>query len=78
MTKITIRIERRLLERLDATIEHGKFPNRSAAIADALRAMLRRLSRKRLREQCAKLDQLSEQALGDEGLSGDLAEWPEY
>jgi len=78
MTKITIRIERRLLERLDATIEHGKFPNRSAAIADALRAMLKRLSRQRLREECAKRDARSEQALADEGLSSDLADWPEY
>ncbi len=67
MTKITISIERRLLERLDSAIGQGKFPNRSAAIGDALRAMLRRLSRKRLREECAKLDARSEQALADEG-----------
>jgi|HubBroStandDraft_5_1064220.scaffolds.fasta_scaffold2993802_1 Arc/MetJ-type ribon-helix-helix transcriptional regulator len=78
MTKITIRIERRLLEGLDSTIGSGKFPNRSAAIGDALHAMLRRLNRNRLREQCAKLDARSERALADEGLSGDLADWPEY
>jgi hypothetical protein len=40
--------------------------------------MLKRLSRQRLREECAKLDARSEQALADEGLSSDLADWPEY
>jgi metal-responsive CopG/Arc/MetJ family transcriptional regulator len=78
MTRITISIERRLLEQLDSTIGHGKFPNRSAAIADALRAMLQRFSRDRLREECAKLDPRSERALADEGLWSDLADWPKY
>jgi metal-responsive CopG/Arc/MetJ family transcriptional regulator len=78
MTKITIRIEQRLLERLDSTFGPGKLPNRSAPIADALRPMLKRLSRDRLREECAKLDPRSERELANEGLRGDLANWPEY
>ena len=78
MTKITINIERRLLDRLDSTIGHGEFPNRSAAIGDALRAMLKRFSRDRLREECAKLDPRSERALADDGLRSDVADWPEY
>jgi hypothetical protein len=37
-----------------------------------------KVEKSRLAEESAKLDPAYEQALADEGLSGDLAEWPEY
>ena len=54
------------------------FPNRSKAIADAVREKLERFDRTRLARECAKLDQNEEQALADEGLARDLEEWPDY
>ena len=37
-----------------------------------------RLKEGRLAQECAKLDPAFEKALAEEGLSEDLAEWPEY
>jgi hypothetical protein len=39
---------------------------------------LARLEKSRLAQECAKLDPTFEKALAEEGLSEDLAEWPEY
>jgi hypothetical protein len=39
---------------------------------------LERLEHRRLAAECAKLDPVSEQALAEEGLGGDLAAWPAY
>lgn len=36
------------------------------------------LRRARFDEECAKLDPAEERALAEEGLAGDLANWPEY
>jgi hypothetical protein len=37
-----------------------------------------KLDRRRLAEQCAKLQPSEEQALAEEGFTKDLSEWPEY
>ncbi len=39
---------------------------------------LSKLDRSRLARECAHLDPKAEQAMADEGLAGDLTEWPEY
>ena len=39
---------------------------------------LRRLERRRLARECAKLDPAFEKALAEGGLSEELPEWPEY
>ena len=39
---------------------------------------LERLERSRLARECAKLDPIFEKGLAEEGVSQDLAEWPEY
>jgi hypothetical protein len=39
---------------------------------------LGRLSRNRLAQECAKLDPDHERALAEEGMGGEMAEWPEY
>lgn len=54
------------------------FPNRSQAIEEAVAEKLARLEKSRLALECAKLDPMFEKALAEEGLSEDLAEWPEY
>lgn len=76
--KIAITLDRELLEELDRLVDEEVFPNRSQAIAAALGEKLQRLERRRLAQECAKLDPGFEKALAEEGVSKDLAEWPEY
>lgn len=63
---------------MDALVDKRVFPNRSKAIAEAVREKLERLNRSRLARECARLDLKFEQTMADEGLSRDPREWPEY
>jgi Arc/MetJ-type ribon-helix-helix transcriptional regulator len=63
---------------VDRLVSAHRFPNRSQAIQEALDDKLARLAHSRLAQECAKLDQSFEQALAEEGMGGELAEWPEY
>jgi len=54
------------------------FPNRSQAIQEAVAEKISRLDRSRLARECAKMEPAFEKALAEEGLSTELAEWPEY
>ena len=54
------------------------FPNRSRAVQEAISDKLNRLQRSRLARECAKLDPTFEQALAEEGLLEDYAQWPDY
>jgi metal-responsive CopG/Arc/MetJ family transcriptional regulator len=75
--KIAITIEEELLKRIDRLVDQRKFPNRSRAIQEAVRDKLERMDRGRLARECAKVNQAFEQKMADEGLVGDLKEWPE-
>ena len=76
--KVAISLDEEVLARIDRLVEQRTFPNRSKAIEAAVKEKLERLDRSRLARECAKLDPAVEKALADEGLSGELAEWPEY
>ena len=76
--KIAITIEQSLLVQLDRLVRNKVFPNRSQAIQSALEEKLNRLNHRRLAIECSKLDPQFEKAFAEEGLSEDLAEWPEY
>ncbi|MFP5406569.1 MAG: ribbon-helix-helix domain-containing protein [Gammaproteobacteria bacterium] len=75
--KVAITIDEATLERVDRLISQQFFPNRSRAIEAAVEEKLERLERSRLAMECAKLDPDFEKALAEEGLSEDLAAWPE-
>lgn len=77
-SKVAISLDESTLDRLDKLVQKQVFPNRSQAIEEAVVEKLARLERSRLAEECAKLDPAFEKALAEEGLSEDLAEWPEY
>ncbi|MEK6562408.1 MAG: ribbon-helix-helix domain-containing protein [Candidatus Binatota bacterium] len=77
-SKVTISLDESTLNRLDKLVQKQAFPNRSQAIEEAVAEKLARLERSRLARECAKLDPAFEKALAEEGLSEDLAEWPEY
>ena len=76
--KVAISLNESTLDRLDKLVQKQVFPNRSQAIEEAVAEKLARLERSRLAHECAKLDPAFEKALAEEGLSEDLAEWPEY
>ncbi len=75
--KIVVSLQHELLNRVDALVKAGKFPNRSETISNALHEKLKRGDKTRLARECAKLDPKSEQALAEEGFRRDIA-WPEY
>ena len=77
-TKVAITLEVDLVEQLDRLVADRVYPNRSRAIQEAIRDKLDRLSHTRLAMECAKLDCCAERDIADEGLAGDLEEWPEY
>jgi len=77
-SKVAITLEDELLARLDELVAEQRFPSRSRAIEEAVEEKLSRVDRSRLAQECAKLEPAFEQQLADEGLTGDLAEWPEY
>jgi len=76
--KVAISLDESTLNRLDKLVQKQVFPNRSQAIEEAVAEKLARMERSRLAQECAKLDPAFEKALAEEGLSEDLAEWPDY
>lgn len=77
-TKLAVTMDSGLLKRLDRSVRGKRFKNRSQAIQAAVREKLERMDRTRLARECSKLEPKMEQAMADEGLAKDLAEWPEY
>ncbi len=78
VAKVTISIESSLLKRVDHLVKARVFSNRSQAIQAAVEEKVSRLDSNRLAQECAKLDKVHEQALADEGLASEVAEWLEY
>ncbi len=76
--KIAITLDKELIEELDRLVSDHVFQNRSRAIQQAVNEKLRHLKRSRLARECSKLNPSFEKAMAEEGISGDLSEWPEY
>ena len=76
--KITISIDQKLLDRLDTLVQSQVFPSRSQAVQSAVQEKITRLDKTRLAQECAKLDPMEEQALAEEGLAAEVAQWPPY
>jgi metal-responsive CopG/Arc/MetJ family transcriptional regulator len=76
--KIAITIDQGTLLRLDRLVTQKVFPSRSNAIQVAIQEKIERLDRTRLARECAKLDPREEQALAEEGMAQELAQWPAY
>ena len=64
--KVAISLDTRTLRRVDRLVRDARYPNRSQAIEAAVAAQLDRLERRRLIEDCAKLDPAEERALAEE------------
>ena len=77
-SKIAITLDEQTLGAVDRLVSERRYPNRSQAIQEAVDEKLMRLSFSRLAEECGKLDREFEQSLAEQGMAGELAEWPEY
>ncbi|HXO26903.1 MAG TPA: ribbon-helix-helix domain-containing protein [Thermoanaerobaculia bacterium] len=77
-TKIAITLDAELLRKVDLLVAERRFPTRSRAIQEAVKAAIERLERGRLDRQCAKLDPKFEQQLAEQDLAEDLSVWPYY
>ena len=78
VSKIAITIDDKTLKQLDDLVKSKMFPSRSRAIQEAIAEKLSRLEKRRLAQECAKLDPNFEQSLAEEGLTSELEEWPTY
>lgn len=76
--KLAITLDEEFIAEIDHLIREHKFMNRSQAIQEAVKEKLEKIKRNRLAEECSKLDPSFEKSMAEEGLSGDLSEWPEY
>jgi metal-responsive CopG/Arc/MetJ family transcriptional regulator len=76
--KVAISLDESTLDRLDRLVKKQVFPSRSWVIEEAVAEKLARLEKSRLAQECTKLDPTFEKGFAEEGLSEDLAEWPEY
>jgi metal-responsive CopG/Arc/MetJ family transcriptional regulator len=77
-SKIAITLEAKFLAELDRLVKERVFLNRSQAIQLAVEEKLERLQRRRLAQECARLDPEEEKLLAEEVLTEDLSEWPAY
>jgi metal-responsive CopG/Arc/MetJ family transcriptional regulator len=78
VAKVTISLDQNLVSKVDRLVQSRLFANRSQAIQVAVEEKIARLEKTRLAEQCARLDPAEEQALADEGLAAEAAQWPAY
>jgi metal-responsive CopG/Arc/MetJ family transcriptional regulator len=91
--KVAVSMDQDLLAELDRLVAEQMFSSRSQAVQEAVREKLARarrhilaecqalqadIKRYRLAEECAKLDPAYEKGLAEEGMSAELAQWPEY
>jgi metal-responsive CopG/Arc/MetJ family transcriptional regulator len=77
-SKVAISINEKLLKKLDRLVKTKVFVSRSQAIQAAVQDKIERMEHSRLAKECLKLDPNFEQAMSEEGFSGDISEWPEY
>jgi Arc/MetJ-type ribon-helix-helix transcriptional regulator len=77
-TKVAVTLDSQTLRRVDRLVRDARYPSRSQAIEAAVAAQLERLERRRLAEECAKLEPAAERALAEEGIGEDAASWPRY
>jgi metal-responsive CopG/Arc/MetJ family transcriptional regulator len=76
--KVAISIDEHLVVELDNLVANHVFASRSEAIRIAVEEKIARMQRARLARECSKLDPASERGMAEEGMAGELSQWPEY
>jgi len=78
VAKVTVSLDQTLVGKVDRLVQSRVFASRSQAIQAAVEEKIARIEKTRLAQECAKLDPSEEQALADEGLNAEVAQWPAY
>ena len=76
--KVAISIDDQLLKKVDLLVKEKVFPNRSNIIQEAVKEKILKMEKRRLANECAKLDIDFERSMADEGISQEADSWPEY
>ena len=77
-SKIAISLDENILRELDILVRDRVFSSRSRAIQEAVKEKIEKITKNRLAIECAKLDPKEEIEFAEEGINGELDEWPEY
>lgn len=78
VAKVAISMNEATLRQIDSLVKARVFRTRSEAVQKSVEEKLGRLGKSRLALECAKLCKTEEQAMAEEGLCGDVDEWPAY
>ena len=75
--KIAVTLKKDTVKRVDQLVREQVYESRSQAVEQAVEEQLARLERRRLVRECAKLNPDFERAMAEEGIAGEVSEWPE-
>ncbi|MBI4662515.1 MAG: ribbon-helix-helix protein, CopG family [Verrucomicrobia bacterium] len=78
IAKVAVSLDQALLRKVDELVRARGFESRSEVIRTAIEEKIRKMDRRRLARECAKLVPKFERALAEEGLAEEAAAWPEY
>ena len=78
VSKVAITLDEGMLHLVDSLVSRHLYPSRSRVIQEAVAEKLARIDKSRLARECAKLEPEEEQALAEEGMSEEAAQWPAY
>lgn len=78
VAKIAVTIDQMTLRMVDKLVQKSVYPSRSRVIQDAVAEKLARLDRSRLARECANLSIDEERGIAEEGIAGELEQWPKY
>jgi len=78
VAKIAITMDQDILSEVDRLVRRHVFPSRSRAIQEAVGDKVKRLAANRLARECARLEPKTEKTFAEEGMSAEVASWPEY
>lgn len=76
--KLAVTMDEQILAEVDSLVRRHAFPNRSRIIELAVREKLDRLTKSRLADQCSLLDPDFEKSMAEEGMIGEVDQWPAY
>ena len=76
--KIAITIDQETLLKVDGLVSTAVFKNRSQMIQEAVIDKIMKIEKTRLARELSKIDIHEEQKLAEEGMEGELSQWPEY
>ena len=76
--RVAVSLDQALLRKVDELVKARVFESRSQAIRKAIEEKIRKIDRRRLARECAKLVPKCERTFAEEGMAEEAVAWPEY